>query len=139
LRTTTILFLIGLFCADAVIGQTLNERLVLTDTKDSTFLKAESMNFDINGDYLFEVKENDNYYFINKSGKTQPLKFNWGSSVSQFTSKVDENQKFYQCSSTKLFGPIIGTDIAHFRHPESTNSSTQHKIILAHTEVYELN
>lgn len=122
LRTTTILFSIGLFCADTVFGQTLKERLVLTDTKDSTFLKAESMNFDINGDYLFEVKENDNYFFINKSGKTPPLKFNWGSSVSQLTSKEDENQKFYQCSSTKLFGPIIGTDIAHFRHPESENS-----------------
>jgi hypothetical protein len=85
-------------------------------------LKAKAVNFDINGDYLFEVKENGNYYFINKLGKTQPLKFNWGSSISQFTSNQDENQKFYQCLSTKLLGPIIGTDIANFRHPESANS-----------------
>lgn len=120
--TTTILFFIGFFCANTVFGQTLKEHLVINDTKDSTYLKAESMNFDINGDYLFEVKENDNYFFINKSSKTQPLKFNWGSSVTQLTSKGNENQNFYQCSSTKIFGPIIGTDIAHFRHPESENS-----------------
>lgn len=119
---TTILFLIGLLSTDILHGQTLTERLILTDKKYSTLLKAGSMQFDVNGDYLFEIEKKDNYYFISKSGKSQAFKLDWGSSIARFKSKKNESQGFYKCSSTTLFGPVIGEDIAYFRNPESANS-----------------
>lgn len=120
--TSALLFCSGLLYAGLVSGQSLTERLILTDTKDSVLVKAESVSFDLNGDYLFEIKENDTYYFINKEGKTPPLNFNWGSSVTQFSKKDDKKIKYYQCGSAKLFGPITGTDIGNYRHPESKNA-----------------
>jgi hypothetical protein len=103
-------------------SQTLKEELIISDTKDSVLLKAESMHFDTNGEYLFKVKEHDGHYFISRAGKSEAMRSRWGSSVSLVTSKSDENKKFYECSATRLFGPISGTDIAKFRHPESANS-----------------
>lgn len=105
-----------------VLGQTLTERVILSDTRDSILLNAESVNFDLNGDYSFEVKDKDGFAIITKLGKTQSLVREHGGTVSQFASKVDRTQKFYRCSSTKLFGPLIGTQIEGVKYPVSQNS-----------------
>lgn len=105
-------------------GQTLTEKLILTDDQDSTILKAESITFDREGNYLIELKNEDReYFFIQNSDTIGPLKFNWGSSVSKFTSNDNSDISYYQSYSNRLFGPIQGTDIGNHRHPESKNSS----------------
>ncbi|KKP52837.1 MAG: hypothetical protein UR43_C0010G0028 [candidate division TM6 bacterium GW2011_GWF2_33_332] len=104
-------------------GQTWTEKLILTDTKDSTILKAESINFDSKGDYLIEMKNDDNeYFFIRSSDTLGPLKFNWGSTVSKYTSIDNPAFSYYQSYTHRLFGPIEGTDIGNHNYPQSKNS-----------------
>jgi hypothetical protein len=104
-------------------GQNLTEKLILTDDKDSTILKAESITFDREGNYLIELKNEDReYFFIQNSDTIGPLKFNWGSSVSKFTIIDNSDISYYQSYSNRLFGPIQGQDIGNHRHPESKNS-----------------
>ena len=52
-----------IFCKNNAFGQQITKLLILTDTKDSTFLKAESMNFDKVGNYCFDVDKNGEKYF----------------------------------------------------------------------------
>ncbi len=104
-------------------GQVLTENLILTDDKDSTILKAESITFDKEGNYLIELKNNEKeYFFIQDPDTIGPLKFNWGSSISKLTSLDNSDICYYQSYSHKLFGPIQGKDIGNHRHPESKNS-----------------
>jgi hypothetical protein len=112
-----------------VFGQTLKERLILTDTNDSVLLKAKSANFDTNGQYLFVIKEDDKYYFLSNSRTIGPLNYRSASSASRFTSFYDRDGMYYVGASPEAFGPIHGSDIASDRYSESENG--QHLGVLS--------
>ncbi len=120
MRITFILF-IGLIANSELIGQSVQEKLMLTDTKDSVLLKSESPNFDSTGRYLFETVNDSGEYFIDNNGKTGPLKQNWGSSISKYTLLKDEDVFYYHSAALRIFGPFKGDDLAHFRNPISKN------------------
>ena len=55
---------VGLLACLTIKGQTLTERLILTDTKDSIYLNADKISFDQEGNYCLIVKIEDREYFI---------------------------------------------------------------------------
>lgn len=68
---TILLIMILSICS--LFGQELKERIILTDTKDSMYLKAKESNFDILGNYCFEIKQNDSYYFYSNLDTLGPF------------------------------------------------------------------
>jgi len=114
-----IVFLLTLFAFTHSYGQTLKEQLIINDTPDSTLLNAESVNFDINGNFLFQIEKDKESFFIDKLGKIGPLKSNFLSTIDQYSKTDDENTMYYKCASVKLIGPITGKDISDGRYPVS--------------------
>ena len=57
-----------IFCAVAVSltvnGQTLTERLILTDNNDSLYLNSSKISFDSQGNYCFVVKKDKQEFFV---------------------------------------------------------------------------
>lgn len=56
--------LIGLITCLTVSGQTIMERLIFTDNKDSLFLNSSEISFDRQGDYCFVIKKNGQEFFV---------------------------------------------------------------------------
>ena len=50
-------------------GQTISERLILTDTKDSLYINSSERAFDKNGNYCFIIKQSDKEYFVTSNDK----------------------------------------------------------------------
>jgi hypothetical protein len=102
-------------------GQTLTEKLIISDTRDSILLNAEFIKFGANGEYLFDLEKNKKRYFITEHGKYGPFEMNWASDIAQFVPPKNPHALYYTSNSHRLCGPIKGVDIAHFRHPFSSN------------------
>ncbi len=97
-------------------SQTVSERLILTDTKDSIFINASKSSFDKEGNYCFEVKQNDKEYFLTKEKQIGSFKYigstyGNGGEISYTYSYSDPKDKpwYYKNSrSTNVYGPVIG-------------------------------
>ncbi len=107
-----------------IFGQTIEEKLILTDSNDSTYVNARSVNFDINGEYLFEINKDDDEacFLIGSKQKLGPLHRELSTSVKRFTVTTDKSQAYYVSSSSKPFGPVLGAELSDFRFPKSENS-----------------
>jgi len=66
---------LGLLLSLPIFGQTISERLILSDMKDSLFLKSEKMTFDKEGNYCFIIKNDSSEYFVTKTDTFGPFKF----------------------------------------------------------------
>ncbi len=100
----------------STFGQSLKERLILTDTKDSTFLNASSIYFDNFGNYCFEIKKKGKEYFYTNKDTFGGFRFiggTYGSTGSINYTKDDSDDKnlpyyFKNAHGTKIYGKIKG-------------------------------
>lgn len=111
---TTILT--GFLSCLAVNGQTLTERLILTDSKDSLYLKSDKISFDRQGNYCFVIEKGDQEYFVTNKDTIGGFKFigstyGNGGEINHTSSYSDPKDKpFYykNAKGTKVFGTAIG-------------------------------
>ena len=107
--------LIGLFVSLNLYGQTITERLVLTDTKDSLYLKSTDISFDREGNYCFVIKKNGQEYFVTNNDtiggfKFIVLTFGNGGGVSCTNSySAPQNKPYYYKNDkgVKVFGTAM--------------------------------
>jgi len=115
LKNTTILFFTFLTCVTSYC-QTISERLIITDTKDSVYLHSDKTSFDRNGNYCFTIIENGDEYFITPNDKIGGYKFigstyGIGGEINYTNSYSDPADKpFYYKNGkgTKVYGTAIG-------------------------------
>jgi len=113
-----ILVFIAMTVADSVFAQTLKERLILTDTKDSIYLNAKWISFDRAGNYCFEVKVNDSEYFYTNTDTIGGFNFigsifgNGGgiAYTHQYGDKEDKPWYFKNVNGTKIYGQVRGEE-----------------------------
>jgi hypothetical protein len=111
----TILILIPIVALKC-LAQTLTEKLIVTDTQDSIYLKSDNKSFDKNGNYCFEVKQEGKEAFFTNKEKIGEYKFigstyGNGGSISYTQAYSDPKSKpwyYRNAKSTKVFGPVIG-------------------------------
>lgn len=112
----TIILLIGLLYCLTNFCQTITERLILTDTKDSLFINADKHAFDTAGNYCFKIKQKGSEFFVTRKEKIGGFKFigstyGNGGDISYTNSWSDPKDKpwYYKNSrATKVLGPVIG-------------------------------
>ena len=112
--------LIGLFVSLNLFGQTITERFILTDTKDSIFLKAgwREASFDRQGNYCFIVKKDKQRYFITNKDTIEINSLSSGGGVGgsmhyTYSYKFPDMPYYYtNIYGTKVYGPIIGREEA---------------------------
>ena len=90
---------VGLLACLTIKGQTLTERLILTDTKDSIYLNADKISFDQEGNYCFIVEIEDREYFITNKDTIGGFKF-IGSTFSnrggiKYTNSLFQNGRYH--------------------------------------------
>ncbi len=120
-KTTTKLrnlinILIGLLACLTVNGQTIKERLILTDTKDSLYLNSDKISFDKQGNYCFVIDKDDQDYFVTNKDTIGGFKFigstyGNGGEINYTNSYSDPKEKPYyykNAKGTKVFGTAIG-------------------------------
>lgn len=108
--------LIGLLACLTVNGQTITERLFLTDTKDSLYLNSDKISFDKQGNYCFVIDKEDQDYFVTNKDTIGGFKFigstyGNGGEINYTNSYSDPKDKpFYykNAKGTKVFGTAIG-------------------------------
>jgi hypothetical protein len=97
-------------------SQTFSKRLILTDKPDSGLVNAESMTFDANGNYCFDVKKNGVEFLHTKDGEIGTCRYigatfgTYGSVKYTYEeSDAIEKKWYYQnAKGTKVYGPIVG-------------------------------
>lgn len=97
-------------------GQTLTERLILTDNKDSLYLNSSKISFDKQGSYCFVIKKNGQEFFITNKDTIGGFKFigstyGNGGEINYTNSYSDPKDKpFYykNAKGTKIYGTAIG-------------------------------
>ena len=127
--------LISLLTCLTVNGQTITERLILSDNKDSLYLNSSVISFDRQGNYCFVIKKNEQEFFVtNKDtfggfkliGSTYGKygKINYTNSYSDpidkpFTTKMQKEQKFmeHQLAKLKAIKPVIQMKILQLQQP----------------------
>lgn len=127
------IILICLLYSLTSISQTVSERLIFTDTKDSIYINASKISFDREGNYCFEVKENGKEFFVTKEQKLGSFKYigstyGNGGEISYTYSYSDPKDKpwYYKNSrSTNVFGPVVG------RLEKYMTSGTKNSIAIA--------
>ncbi len=115
LRKLTIIIFGFLTCL-TTYGQTISERIILTDTKDSLYLNASEKSFDEKGNYCFIIKQNDKKYFVTskeKIGGFESIGSTWGKNGKIFYTNSYSEPKykpFYykNAEGTKVYGTAIG-------------------------------
>lgn len=111
-----IIVLISLLTCLVTYGQTLTKRLILTDTKDSSFFYSSEIAFDRLGNYCFLSKNGELEYFVKNDDTIGGFKFigsisGNGGGISHTNSGSDSQEKpFYykNASGTKVYGTAIG-------------------------------
>lgn len=97
-------------------GQTITERLILTDTKDSLYLNSDKISFDRQGNYCFVIEKGDQDYFVTNKDTIGGFKFigstyGNGGEINYTNSYSDPKEKpFYykNAKGIKVFGTAIG-------------------------------
>ncbi len=108
--------LIGLLACLTVNGQTITDRLILTDTKDSLYLNSDKISFDRQGNYCFVIEKGDQDYFVTNKDTIGGFKFigstyGNGGEINYTNSYSDPKEKpFYykNAKGTKVYGTAIG-------------------------------
>lgn len=108
--------LIGLLTCLTVNGQTITERLILTDNKDSLYLNSSKISFDRQGNYCFVIKKNGQEFFVTNKDTIGGFKFigstyGNGGEINYTSSYSDPKDKpFYykNAKGTKVYGTAIG-------------------------------
>ena len=107
--------LIGLFASLNLCGQTITERLILTDTQDSIFLKSSRIAFDRLGNYCFEIKKDGQEYFITNNDTIGGFKFigstfGRGGNINYTYSYDPKDKPYYYKNSygTNVYGTAMG-------------------------------
>ena len=97
-------------------GQTITKRLILTDTKDSLYLKSSNKAFDRNGNYCFIINQNGKDYFYTGTDKIGGFSFigsTYGNSgeinyTNSFSDPEDKPWYYRNAKGTKIYGTAIG-------------------------------
>lgn len=108
--------LIGLFSCLTLTGQTLTERLILTDNKDSLYLNSNKISFDSQGNYCFEIKKNEHDFFVTNKDTIGGFKFigstygNNGEISYSYSYSDPKDKPFYykNAKGTKVYGTAVG-------------------------------
>jgi uncharacterized protein YueI len=111
-----ITILIGFLACLTVNGQTITERLILTDTKDSLYLNSDKISFDIQGNYCFVIEKGDQDYFVTNKDTIGGFKFigsTYGkdgeiSYTNSYTDPKDKPFYYKNGKGTKIYGTAIG-------------------------------
>lgn len=119
-KTTTLRYILniltGLLTCLTVNGQTITERLILKDNKDSLYLNSSKISFDRQGNYCFVIENNDQDYFVTNKDTIGGFKFigstyGNGGEINYTNSYTDPKDKpFYykNAKGTKVYGTAIG-------------------------------
>lgn len=115
LRILTII-LFGLLTSLTTYGQTISERMILTDSKDSIYLNSTKKTFDKNGNYCFVIKQNDKEYFVTPNEKIGGFKFigsTYGNSgeinyTNSYSDPKDKPFYYKNAKGTKVYGTAKG-------------------------------
>ena len=113
----------------AANAQTLTEKLILTDTADSLYLKSELPSFDEDGNYCFAIRKNGQNLFITNSQTIGNLNCittdanNYGNGMIAYTAAKDDEKAgpFYYKNGrgTKIYaqaqGKVILYETSHTR------------------------
>lgn len=110
------IILFGLLTSLTTYGQTISERLIITDTKDSLYLNSSKKTFDRNGNYCFVIKQNDKEYFVTPNDKIGGFKFigsTYGNSgeinyTNSYSDPKDKPWYYKNAKGTKVYGTAIG-------------------------------
>lgn len=115
MKNSAILFFTFLTCVTSYC-QTISERLIITDTKDSVYLNSDKTSFDRNGNYCFTIIENGDEYFITPNDKIGGYKF-IGSTygidgeinyTNSYSDPADKPFYYKNGKGTKVYGTAIG-------------------------------
>ncbi len=108
--------LIGLLACLTVNGQTLMEKLILTDTKDSLYLNSDKISFDRQGNYCFVIEKGDQEYFVTNKDTLGSFKFIGTTSgkdgeinyTNSYSDPKDKPFYYKNGKGTKIYGTAIG-------------------------------
>jgi hypothetical protein len=110
------LLLICLFYSYNSYSQTIHEKLILSETKDSILIKSMGIHFDKEGNYLFLIKKNNKKYFVNNTstiGGFDQVSSMWGKNAEIHIAKneIDStNEQWYYTNirGRDVFWPVKG-------------------------------
>lgn len=108
--------MIGLLTCLTVNGQTITERLILTDNKDSLYLNSSKISFDRQGNYCFVIKKNGQEFFVTNEDTIGGYKFigsTYGNGgeinyTNSFSDPKDKPFYYKNAKGTKVYGTAIG-------------------------------
>lgn len=104
------------------LGQSFSEKLMLTDSPDSSLLKAKLITFDQEGNYFIQQKNEERQYrFIQNQDTIGPLKLKVGAMIAKYISLDSSKQIFYRTPKNRLWGPLPGEDMGSYKYPLSKN------------------
>jgi len=109
-------FLIGFSFSYYSNGRELKERVILTDSQDSLYLKSYNISFDRNGNYCIVIEKEGQDYFVTNNDTIGGFRYVGSRSgvygtiiTSSSPSNLDDNFFYYKNSKgTKIYGPAIG-------------------------------
>ncbi|KAA2239537.1 hypothetical protein F0L74_25390 [Chitinophaga agrisoli] len=112
----TLILSLTLFSYLTCWGQTITEKLILTDKKDSFFLKNATHAFDKVGNYCFGVEKEGKAFFLTNKRKIEGLKdirytYDRDNDVSYTTSYTGGEEKGWYYKNTRavdVYGPVDG-------------------------------
>lgn len=87
-----IMLLMSLLNCLIVSGQTITEKLILTDTQDSLYLNSSNLAFDKYGNYCFEIVKDEKEYFV--SSKDTLGGFNFIGSIFGTNGEISHTSNF---------------------------------------------
>ncbi len=120
LRNKLYILIASLTCFTAK-GQTITERLILRDTKDSLYQYSSNISFDRQGNHCFIIKKNEEEFFVTNDDTIGGFKF-IGSTFGNngeinYTNLYSDpkNKPFYykNANGTKVYGPINGNIVSY--------------------------
>ncbi|MFW5983291.1 MAG: hypothetical protein ACOCQ4_02230 [bacterium] len=97
-------------------GQTITERFILADNKDSLYFNSSKISFDKKGNYCFVIEKDDQEYFVTNKDTIGGFKFigstyGNGGEINYTNSYSDPKEKPYyykNAKGTKIYGTAIG-------------------------------
>lgn len=112
-NNNSILLFIALITCLTTFGQTISEKLILTDTKDSLYLMSNEIVFDKQGNYCFELtKKGQKYFMTNKdsiSFESIGSSSGNGGEVAYTYSKSAGSPFYYKnAEGTQIYGKAVG-------------------------------
>lgn len=97
-------------------GQELKERVILTDSQDSLYLKSYNISFDRNGNYCIVIDKEGHDYFVTSNDTLGGFRFigstsGIGGGMTYSKSDLNSNNDYFyykNSKGTKVYGPAVG-------------------------------